>query len=118
VKGVAESVHAARNAELESLVKSQAQKIAKLEVICVDLKREKEGVTTDYQRLSEKHKTLIEKTEWERTELAEAHATELAKVQGELDQETQNYTDYRLNVSRHLCHLHEIMASSFDEVRV
>jgi hypothetical protein len=49
--------------------------------------------------------------------LAEAHTADLAKVQGELDQETQNYTDYRLNVRCRLLHLHEIVASTFDEVR-
>jgi hypothetical protein len=51
-----------------------------------------------YWRMVEKHKMLIKKAEQERTELAEAHTTELAKVQGELDQATRNYTDYRLNV--------------------
>jgi hypothetical protein len=110
-------VHAAKNAELESLVKSQAQKIIELEVACADLNHGKEGVTAGYWRLSEKHKTLIEKMEREKMELAEAHTTELAKVQGELDQETRNYADYHLNVQHHLHRLHEIVASTFDEVR-
>jgi hypothetical protein len=43
---------------------------------------------------------------------------ELAKVQGELDQETRNCNDYRLNVRCRLYHLHEIVASTFDEVGV
>jgi hypothetical protein len=97
---------------------SQAQKIRKLEATCVDLKHEKQSVMANYWRLVEKHKRLIEKTERERAKLTEAHAMELAKVQGELDQETQNYTDYHLNMRRCLHHLHEIVASMFDEVRV
>jgi hypothetical protein len=82
-KGVAESVHAAKNVELESLVKSLAQKIAALEATYVYLKLEKEGVTAGYRRLSEKHKTLVERTERGITELVEAHMMELAKVHGE-----------------------------------
>jgi hypothetical protein len=46
-----------------------------------------------------------------------AHAAELARVQEELDQETQGYTNYRLNVRGRLCHLHEVVASSFGDVR-
>jgi hypothetical protein len=53
-----------------------------------------------------------------RTKLVKAHSTELAKVEGELDQETRNYTNYRLIMRHHLHHLHEIVASIFDEVRV
>jgi hypothetical protein len=117
VKGAAESVHVAKNAELESLVMSQTWKIAELEAACADLKGQKEGVMAGYQRLLEKHTALIEKMEQDWVELTEDHATELAMVQGELDQEMRNYTDYRLNVRRHLHHLHEIVASTFDEVR-
>jgi hypothetical protein len=40
------------------------------------------------------------------------------KIQEELNEETQNYTDYRLNVRRCLCELHEVVASSFEEVKV
>jgi hypothetical protein len=78
-------------------VKLQAQKIVELKVACIDLKREKENVTAGYQRLSEKHKRLVEKVDQEKAELAEAHATELGRVHEELDKETQDYTDYRLN---------------------
>jgi hypothetical protein len=66
VKGAVESVHAAKNAELESLVKSQAQKIAALEMTYADLKREKEGVTAGYPRVSEKDQTLVERMEREK----------------------------------------------------
>jgi hypothetical protein len=38
----------------------------------------------------------------------------VARVQEELDQETQGYTDYRLNVRGRLRHLHEVVA--FGEV--
>jgi hypothetical protein len=86
-------------------VKLQAQKIVELKAAyvdlkrgkCVDLKRGKENVTAGYQRLSEKHKRLVQKVDQEKAELAEAHATELGRVQEELDKETQDYTDYRLN---------------------
>jgi hypothetical protein len=53
-----------------------------------------------------------------RTKLVKAHSTELAKVEGELNQETRNYTNYRLIMHHHLHHLHETVASIFDEVRV
>jgi hypothetical protein len=78
-------------------VKLQAQKIVELKAACVDLKRGKENVTAGYQRLSEKHKRLVQKVDQEKAELAEAHATELGRVHEELDKETQDYTDYRLN---------------------
>jgi hypothetical protein len=39
-------------------------------------------------------------------ELAETHAMELARVKGELDLETQSYTNYRLNVRHRLRDLH------------
>jgi hypothetical protein len=45
-------------------------------------------VTDGYQRLSEKHKMLVEKTEQGKTELVETHATELTGVKEELDKET------------------------------
>jgi hypothetical protein len=50
-------------------------------------------------------------------ELAEAHAMELGRVQGELDEEMQGYTDYHSNVHHRLHQLHEIVASSFDKVK-
>jgi hypothetical protein len=107
VEGAANSKHVAKNAELKSLVKSHAWKIAELEVVCADLKHEKEGVMVGYHRMK---KMFVEKMERERTELIEAHTMELARVQGELDQETWNYTNYRLNVRRRLHHLHEIVS--------
>jgi hypothetical protein len=65
-KWVTESAWAARSAELEVLVKSQAEKIAQLETTCGDLKREKENITAGYWRLSEKCKTFTEKAEREK----------------------------------------------------
>jgi hypothetical protein len=44
------------------------------------LKREKESITIEYWRLSEKHKVFTKKIEQEKTELVETHATELAKL--------------------------------------
>jgi hypothetical protein len=69
-------------------VKSQAQKIAELEVARNDLKCEKGNVTAGYRRLAEKHKMFTKKAEREKTELAKTHMTELARVQGELNEET------------------------------
>jgi predicted nuclease with TOPRIM domain len=67
-----------KNAELESLVNAHAQKIAELKAAYANLKLEKENLMADYQRLLEKHKMFVEKTELEKAELVEAHATELA----------------------------------------
>jgi hypothetical protein len=112
-----ESAQTAKNAELEALVNSQAEKITKLETVYADQKREKESITAGYWRPLDKHKTFTENTEQEKTELVETHATELAKLRGDLDLETHSYTEYRLNVHRWLCELHKIVASSFDEVK-
>jgi hypothetical protein len=61
---------------------------------------------------------FTEKVEREMTELVETHATELARLRGDLDLETHSsYTNYRLNVCRRLRELHEIVASSFVEVK-
>jgi hypothetical protein len=43
---------------------------------------------------------------------------ELAKLCGDLDLKRRSYTEYRQNVCRRLCELHETVASSFDEVKV
>jgi hypothetical protein len=43
---------------------------------------------------------FTEKAEQERTEPAKTHVMELARVQWELDVETQSCTDYSLNVRR------------------
>jgi hypothetical protein len=86
------------NAELESLVNAQAQKIAKLIAAYAILKLEKEIVMASCWRLSEKQKMLVDKTEQEKAELAKARATKLVRVKEELDKETQDYTDYRLNM--------------------
>jgi outer membrane protein TolC len=43
-----ESVQTARNAKLETLMKSQAKKIAELERAYIDLQRKKENVTAGY----------------------------------------------------------------------
>jgi hypothetical protein len=88
-----------------------------LKKLCADLKREKESITIGYPRLSEKHKTFTKKAEQEKTNLTEAHAAEVAKIQEELNEETWNYTDYRLNVRQHLHELHELVTSSFEEAK-
>jgi predicted nuclease with TOPRIM domain len=113
-KRVAEAEEADRNAKLEALVEMQSQKIAEIEVACADLKQEKENLTAGYRRLLEKHKALIEEAEREKTKLVEAQATELAGIKGEMDKETQDYTDYCIDVRPHLCVLHKVVASSFD----
>jgi predicted nuclease with TOPRIM domain len=113
-KRVAEAEEADRNAKLEALVEMQSQKIAEIEVACADLKQEKENLTAGYRRLLEKHKALIEEAEREKTKLVEAQATELAGIKGEMDKETQDYTDYCIDVRPRLCVLHKVVASSFD----
>jgi hypothetical protein len=50
-------------------------------------------------------------------ELAEIHATELARLCGDLDLETHNYMEYRQNVRCQLRELHETVASSFKEIK-
>jgi hypothetical protein len=117
VKRAAESVHVVKNAKLEVLVRSQDEKIAKLETTYADLKREKDNVTTGYQRLAAKHDAFMEKAEQEKAKLAEVHVVELTKLPGDLDLETHNYTAYHQTVCRRLRELHEIVASSFDEVK-
>jgi hypothetical protein len=54
--------------------------------------------------------------EQEKTNLAGAPAVEVAKIQEGLNEGTQNYTDYCLNVCHYLRKLHEVVASSFEEV--
>jgi hypothetical protein len=98
VKRTTEVVQVNENAELESLVNAQAQKTAKLIAAYAILKLEKEIVMAGCWRLSEKQKMLVDKTEQEKAELAKARATKLVRVKEELDKETQDYTDYRLNM--------------------
>jgi hypothetical protein len=88
----AELARAAKSAELKVAACSQAEKIAELEMTCADLKHEKQCVAAGYRRLSDKHKVFIEKTEQEKTELVEIHATVLARLRGDLDLETCSYT--------------------------
>jgi hypothetical protein len=66
-----------------------------------------------YRRLLDKHKALTERAEQE----VKAHATKVARILGELNEETQGYTDYHQNVCRGLRQLHEYVASSFAEVK-
>jgi hypothetical protein len=82
------------------------------------LKHKKDNTTTGYRRLSEKNKALTKKVERDKAKLAEAHAVEFARLRGDLDLETHNYAEYRQTVHRRLHELHEIIASSFDEVKV
>jgi hypothetical protein len=98
-------------------VNSQAKKITELETVYANLKLEKESITTGYGRLSDKHKMVTKKAEQEKMELVKTHATELAKLRGDLDLETRSYTEYGLNVCRRLHKLHKTLASSFDEVK-
>jgi hypothetical protein len=58
-----------KNAELDVLVKSQAEKISELETAYADLKHEKDNVTTGYQRLAAKHDAFKEKVEREKQSL-------------------------------------------------
>jgi uncharacterized coiled-coil protein SlyX len=102
---------------LEVVMRSQADKITKLEATCTNLKREKDKVTDSYRRLSEKHKALAERAEQDKTKLPEAHAVELTMLHGDLDQEMRSYTEYHQIVCHLLRELHETVASSFDEVK-
>jgi hypothetical protein len=51
------------------------------------------------------------------TEKAEREKTELARLRGDLDLETRSYTEYHLDVHCRLHELHEVVASSFGEVK-
>jgi predicted nucleic acid-binding Zn-ribbon protein len=99
------------------LVRPQAEKITELETAYADLKRENENVTASYRRLAAKHDAFVERVEQEKVKLAEAHAVEVAKLCGDLDLEMHSYIEYRQTVHRRLRELHEIKASSFDEVQ-
>jgi predicted nuclease with TOPRIM domain len=57
-----DSAQLAKMAELEWVMKSQFDKVAELEVAQADLKRERENLLAGYQRLSDKHKALNEKS--------------------------------------------------------
>jgi hypothetical protein len=118
IERVVESAQIAKNAKLEVLVRSQAEKIIEHETAYADLKREKENATAGYQRLAAKHDTFVEKVEQEKAKLVKAHAVEVAKLHGDLDLEMHSYTEYRQTVHRRLHKLHETVASSFDEVQV
>jgi hypothetical protein len=74
-------------------------------------------VTTGYRRLAAIHDAFMKKVEQERTELAEAHAAEVAKLHEDLDLEIHNYMEYRQTVRHRLQKLHEAVSSSFDEVQ-
>jgi predicted nuclease with TOPRIM domain len=86
------------------VARSQADRIAELEVTCADFKREKDRVTDGFQRLAKKHKSLVEKAEHDKTKLVEAHAVEIAKLHVDLDLEIHSYTEYHQNVR---CRLHQ-----------
>jgi hypothetical protein len=116
-KRATESAQVAKSAELEVLVRSQAEEITELKMAYVDLKREKDNVTIGYRRLVAKHNAFMEKVKQEKTKLVEAHAVDLAKLHGDLDLETRTYTEYCQTVHHRLRELHETVASSFDEVK-
>jgi hypothetical protein len=77
----------------------------------------KDKVTDCYRRLAEKHKSLAEKSEHDKTKLVEAHADGLTNLRADFDLETHSYTEYHQNVRRRLCELHEVVGSSFEEVK-
>jgi hypothetical protein len=85
----------AKIAELDVVAGSQADKIAKLEVTCGDLKCEKDKVTEGYRMLAEKHKTHAKKAKQDKTKLVEAHDAELTKLHIDFDLETRSYIEYR-----------------------
>jgi uncharacterized coiled-coil protein SlyX len=92
-KRVTKSMQVAKIVELEVVARSQADRITELEATCTDFKREKDKVIDGYRRLVEKHKSLVEKAEQDKTKLAEAHAAELTKLRADLDLETHSYTE-------------------------
>jgi predicted nuclease with TOPRIM domain len=57
-----DSAQLAKMAELERVMKSQFDKVAELEAAQADLKHERENLHAGYQRLSDKHKALNEKS--------------------------------------------------------
>jgi NADH dehydrogenase/NADH:ubiquinone oxidoreductase subunit G len=116
-KRVVEVAWVSKNAELESVIYAQDQKIAKLVKAYANLRLQKESMTAGYRRLSKKHKELGVKATQEKAEIAEAHVAELAEVRDELAKETEGYMDYRLNVRHRLRDLHEMLATSFGEVK-
>jgi hypothetical protein len=59
----------------------------------------------------------FQRVEQERAKLVEAHVTEVAKLHGDFDLETRNYTEYYQTVCHWLRELHKTVASSFDEVQ-
>jgi hypothetical protein len=65
-----------------------------------------------------KHNAFTEKVEQDKMKLAEAHVAELIKLCDDFDLEARCYTEYRQDVCRLLCKLHEMVASSFGEVKV
>jgi hypothetical protein len=85
----------AKNAELEVLGRSQAEKITKLEMAYAALKCDMYNVTTGYQRMVAKHDDFAERAKKEKAKLTNSHATELAKLHGDLELETRSYTEYR-----------------------
>jgi hypothetical protein len=117
-KRVTELAQMAKIVELEVVTRSQANRIAELEATCANFKREKDKVTNGSQRLAQKHKSLTEKAEHEKTKLMEAHVVEVAKLRTDLDLETWSYTKYHQTVHRQLRELHKAVASSFEEVNV
>jgi hypothetical protein len=117
-KRVTESAQAAKNAELEVLTKSQAEKITELETAYTDLQRERDNVTGGYQRLAVKHNAFMEKVKQDKMKVAETQATELAKLHVDLDLEACNYIEYRQTVHCQLRELHEMVALPFGEVKV
>jgi hypothetical protein len=74
-------------------------------------------VTTGYRRLVAKHDAFVEKVKQEKAKLAEPHAAEVAKLIGDMDLEMHSYIKYHLTMRRRLREVHEIVASSFDEVQ-
>jgi hypothetical protein len=99
-KRATELAQVAKNAELEVLVRSQAEKFTELEMTYVDLKHDKDNVTTGYRRLAAKHDAFAERAKQEKTKLAKIHAAKLTNLHGNLDLETRSYMECRQIVRR------------------
>jgi uncharacterized coiled-coil protein SlyX len=92
-KRVAELAQVVRIAKLEVVARSQADRITELESTCAEFKYEEDKVTDGYRRSAEKHKSLAEKAEQDKTKLVEAHAIELTKLCVDFDMETRSYIE-------------------------
>jgi hypothetical protein len=118
-KRAVETAQASNVAELESVAAAQANRILELEEGYANLNLKKENVTSSYRRPSEKYKKLQEKAnaiEREKSDVVEAHTTQLAEVEEKLVKLTQDYRDYHWDVQHCLRELHEVLMALLGEV--